>query len=106
MTVIQRCLRCTLLGLLIVLTASLNLFCVFIDSDDGDPTTGVTLEFSAVQGKKTQVTNNLRNPHSNLTPKLFRRGFIHTLLVEKPVDVETASGSPNLTVLLASPLRC
>jgi len=104
---IQKCLRGALLGLLIVLTASLNLFCIVVDNDgDGDPTTGVTIEFSAVQGKRVQVATSLRNPHATLAPNVFRRGFFHRPLIERSVGFDTTSRSFSLIDLLASPLRC
>jgi hypothetical protein len=107
MLTIKRCLRCALLGLIFVLTASVNLFCVVVDNDgDGDPTTGVTIEFTAVQGKRIQVATNLKQVHSTLAPKLLRAAFFHTQLLKGSDDLDTTSGIFNLIDLLASPLRC
>ncbi|HXA83830.1 MAG TPA: hypothetical protein VNZ47_02065 [Candidatus Dormibacteraeota bacterium] len=103
---IRKYLRCALLGMLIVLTASLNLFCVFVDTDDGDPTTGVTIEFSAVQGKRIQVVANPIHLHSTLASKVFRARFFYRQRMERSDDLDSNSGFFNLIVLLASPLRC
>jgi hypothetical protein len=104
---IQRYLRWALLGLIFVLTASVNLFCVVIDNDgDGDPTTGVTIEFSIVQGKRIQVVTNPIHLHSTHASKVFRAGFFYKQRMERSDDLNTNSSYFNLTVLLASPLRC
>jgi hypothetical protein len=107
MCTIKRYLRCALLGLIFVLTASLNLFCVVVDNDgDGDPTTGVTIEFSAVQGKRIQVASNLKHVHSPLALEVLRTGFFHKQLFKRSDSLDTTSGFFNLIDLLASPLRC
>ena len=104
---IQRYLRWALLGLIFVLTASVNLFCVVIDNDgDGDPTTGVTIEFSVVQGQRIQVVADPIHLHSTLGSKVFRTGFFYKLRMERSDDLDTNSGFFNLIVFLASPLRC
>lgn len=107
MRTIRRYLRWALLGLIFLLTASVNLFCVVIDNDgDGDPTTGVTIEFSAVQGQRIQVVANPIHLNSTLASKVFRAGFFYKQRMERSDDLDTNSGFFNLTVLLASPLRC
>ena len=107
MPTIKRYLRWAVLGLIFVLTASVNLFCVVIDNDgDGDPTTGVTIEFSAVQGQRIQVVSNPIHLNSTLASKVFRAGFFYRQRMERSDDLDTNSGFFNLTVLLASPLRC
>lgn len=104
---IQKYLRWALLGLIFVLTASVNLFCVVVDNDgDGDPTTGVTIEFSAVQGKRIQIVVNPIHLNSTLASKVFRAGFFYRQRMLRSDDLDTNSGYFNLTVLLASPLRC
>jgi hypothetical protein len=104
---IKRYLRWALLGLIFVLTASVNMFCVVIDNDgDGDPTTGVTIEFSAVQGKSIQVATDPSHMCPSLASKVFRAGFFYKQRMERSDDLDTNSGFFNLTVLLASPLRC
>ena len=104
---IQKYLRWALLGLIFVLTASVNLFCVVVDNDgDGDPTTGVTIEFSAVQGKRIQIVVNPIHLNSTLASKVFRAGFFYRQRMLRSDDLDTNSGFFNLTVLLASPLRC
>ena len=107
MLAIKKCLRWAVLGLIFLLTASVNLFCVVIDNDgDGDPTTGVTIEFNIVQGKKIQVVSNLVRLDSSLASKVFRSRFSYKQRMEHSDDLDTNSGFFNLTVLLASPLRC
>jgi hypothetical protein len=107
MRTIKKYLGLALLGLIIVLTASVNLFCVVVDNDgDGDPTTGVTVEFHVIQGKKVQVVTNLAHMHSSIAAKLFRAGLPSMQLVERPADLENSSGFANLIDLLGSPLRC
>jgi hypothetical protein len=107
MRTIQRYLRWALLGLIFLLTASVNLFCVVIDNDDdGDPTTGLTIEFTAVQGQRIQVVADPIHLNSTLASKVFRAGFFYRQRTERSDDLDTNSGFFNLTVLLASPLRC
>jgi hypothetical protein len=107
MRTIKKYLGWALLGLIIVLTASVNLFCVVVDNDnDGDPTTGVTVEFHVIQGKRTQVVTNLTHMHSPITAKLFGAGLPSTQLVERPADLDNDSDVSNLIDLLGSPLRC
>lgn len=107
MLMIKRYLRWALLGLIFVLTASVNLFCVVIDNDgDGDPTTGVTIEFTIVQGKRIQVVTNPVHLNSTLAAKVFRAGFFYKQRMERSGDLDSNSGFFNLIVLLASPLRC
>lgn len=107
MRTIQRCLRWALLGLIFLLTASVNLFCVVIDNDgDGDPTTGLTIEFTVVPGKRIQIATNPMHLSSTLAAKVFRAGFFYKQRIERSDDLDTNSGFFNLTVLLASPLRC
>jgi len=107
MRTIKKYLGLALLGLIIVLTASVNLFCVVVDNDgDGDPTTGVTVEFHVIQGKKIQVVTNLAHMHSSIAAKLFRAGHPSMQLVERPADLDNNTGFSNLIDLLASPLRC
>jgi hypothetical protein len=104
---IKRYLRWTLLGLVIVLTASVNLMCVVVDNDDdGDPTTGVVIEFTAVQGKRVQVVNNLLHLHSKLASKMFRKRVFHAQNIERSDNLNPTSDFFNLTDLLSSPLRC
>lgn len=107
MLTIKKYLRWSLLGLIFLLTASVNLFCVVIDNDgDGDPTTGVTIEFTAVPGQRIQVVANPIHLSSSLASKVFRAGFFYKQRIERSDDLDTNSGFFNLTVLLASPLRC
>lgn len=107
MRTIKKYLGLALLGLIIVLTASVNLFCVVVDNDgDGDPTTGVTIEFHVIQGKKAQVVTNLAHMQSPVHAKLFRAGLPSVQLVERPADLDTHSDFSNLIDLLGSPLRC
>jgi len=107
MRTIKKYLGWALLGLIIVLTASVNLFCVVVDNDnDGDPTTGVTVEFHVIQGKRAQVVTNLAHMHSPITAKLFGAGLPSTQLVERPADLDNDSDVSNLIDLLGSPLRC
>jgi hypothetical protein len=107
MLMIKRYLCGALLGLIIVLTASINLFCVVVDNDgDGDPTTGVTIEFRVVQNKRLQVVTNLLHLHSTLASKVFRARFVSTQRIERSDVLDTTSGFFNLIDLLASPLRC
>ena len=104
---IKRYLRWALLGLTIVLTASVNLCCVVVDNDgDGDPTTGLTIEFSAVQGKSIQLATDQLHVRSTLPSTIFRTGLFHTLLIERSNHQDTKAGFFNLIDLLASPLRC
>lgn len=107
MLTIKRYLRWALLGLIFLLTASVNLFCVVVDNDgDGDPTTGVTIEFSAVQGQRIQVVTDPIHLRSTFASKVFRAVFFYRQRMESSDDLDTNSGFFNLTVLLASPLRC
>jgi hypothetical protein len=107
MRTIKRYLGLAVLGLVIVLTASVNLFCVVVDNDgDGDPTTGVTVEFHVIQGKKVQIATNLAHAHSPVAAKMFRGGYPSMQLVERPADLDNHSVFSNLIDLLASPLRC
>lgn len=90
-----------------MLTASVNLFCVVVDNDgDGDPTTGVTIEFCAVQGKRIQVVANPMHQRSTLASKVFRSGFFYKQRIERSDDVNTNSSFSNLVNPLGSPLRC
>ncbi len=107
MHTIKKYLRWGLLGLIFVLTASVNLFCVVVDNDgDGDPTTGVTIEFCAVQGKRIQVVANPMHQRSTLASKVFRSGFFYKQRIERSDDVNTNSSFSNLVNPLGSPLRC
>jgi len=108
MRTIKKYLGLALLGLIIVLTASVNLFCVVVDNDgDGDPTTGVTIEFHVIQGKKAQFVTNLAHMYSPIAAKLFRDGIPSiTRLVERPADLDNNSDCADLIDLLGSPLRC
>ena len=107
MLAIKKYLRWALLGLIMVLTASVNLFCVVVDNDnDGDPTTGVTVEFHVIQGKKAQVVTNLAHMQSPIAAKLFRAGLPPVYVAERPADLDNHSVFSNLIDLLASPLRC
>jgi hypothetical protein len=107
MRTIKKYLGLALLGLVIVLTASVNLFCVVVDNDgDGDPTTGVTIEFHVIQGKKAQFVTNLAHMYSPIAAKLFREGIPSTQLVVRPADLGNDSDSSNLIDLLGPPLRC
>jgi len=107
MRVIQRYLRWALLGLIFVLTASVNLFCVVIDNDgDGDPTTGLTIEFTVVPGKRIQVVANPVHLKSTLASKVFRARFFYKQRIERSDDVNTNSSFSNLVDRLGSPLRC
>jgi hypothetical protein len=110
MLTIKRYLRWALLGLIFVLTASVNLFCVVIDNDgDGDPTTGLTIEFTAVQGKKIQVVANPVHLKSTHASKVFHVRFVHKQRVEGSNDLNTNSSFSSfssLMDLLGPPLRC
>src|SRR5580765_1955288 len=107
MRTIKRYLGLALLGLVIVLTASVNLFCVVVDNDgDGDPTTGVTVEFHVIQGKKAQFVTNLAHMYSPMAAKLFRVAVPSTQLVEQPADLDNDSHFSDVIDLLGSPLRC
>jgi hypothetical protein len=107
MRIIKKYLGLALLGLIIVLTASVNLFCVVVDNDgDGDPTTGVTIEFHVIQGKKAQFVTNLAHMYSPIAARLFRDGLPSTQLVERPPDLDNNSDFSDLIDLLGSPLRC
>ena len=108
MRTIKKYLGLALLGLVIVLTASVNLFCVVVDNDgDGDPTTGVTIEFHVIQGKKAQFVTNLAHMYSPIAAKLFRDGIPSiTRLVERPADLDNGSDFSDLIDLLGPPLRC
>jgi len=104
---IKRYLRGALLGLIIVLMASVNLFCVVIDNDgDGDPTTGASIEFHVVPGKRMHVVTNLLDVHSTLADKVFRTRFFPARLFAPSENPDTTSGFFNLIDLLASRLRC
>lgn len=107
MRTIKRYLGLAVLGLVIVLTASVNLFCVVVDNDgDGDPTTGVTIEFHVIQGKKAQFVTNLAHMYSPIAAKLFRDGLPATHLVEQPAELDNDSDFSNLIDVLGPPLRC
>jgi len=107
MRTIKKYLGLALLGLVIVLTASVNLFCVVVDNDnDGDPTTGVTVEFHVIQGKKAQFVTNLAHMYSPIAAKLFRAGVPSMQLVEQPADLGNDSDFSNLIDLVGPPLRC
>jgi hypothetical protein len=107
MPTIKKYLRWAVLGLIFLLTASVNLFCVVIDNDnDGDPTTGVTIEFTAVQGKRIQVVANPVHQKSTLASKVFRSCFFYKQRTERSDDVNTNSSFSNLINVLGSPLRC
>jgi hypothetical protein len=107
MHTIKKYLRWAVLGLIFVLTASVNLFCVVIDNDgDGDPTTGLTIEFSAVPGKRIQVAANPMHQKSTTASKVFRAGFFYKQRTERSDDVSTNSSFSNLLNVLGSPLRC
>ena len=107
MLMIKRYLRGALLGLIVVLMASINLFCVVIDNDgDGDPTTGATIEFHAVQGKRMQVGTNQVHLLSTFASKMLQTRFFPTPLSARSDDPGTPSGFFNLIDLLASRLRC
>jgi hypothetical protein len=104
---IKKYLRWAVLGLIFLLTASINLFCVVVDNDgDGDPTTGVTIEFCAVQGKRIQVVVNPVHLKSTLASKVFRAGFFYKQRIEHSDDANTNSSFSNLIDRLGSPLRC
>ncbi len=106
MSTIKRYLRWAVLGLIFVLTASVNLFCVVIDNDDdGDPTTGLTIEFTAVQGKRIQIASPV-HLKSTLALKVFRARFFHKQRVERSNELNTNSSFSNLIDLLGPPLRC
>ena len=107
MRTIKRYLGLAVLGLVIVLTASVNLFCVVVDNDgDGDPTTGVTIEFHVIQGKKAQFVTNLAHMYSPIAAKLFRAAVPSMQLVERPADLDNDFNFSNPIDLLGSPLRC
>jgi len=107
MRTIKKYLGLALLGLVIVLTASVNLFCVVVDNDnDGDPTTGVTVEFHVIQGKKAQFVTNLSHMYSPIAARLFRAAVPSMQLVERPADLGNDSDFSNLIDLLGPPLRC
>ena len=93
--------------MIFVLTASVNLFCVVIDNDgDGDPTTGLTIEFTLVAGKRIQVVSNPVHQKSTLAPKVFRSAFFYKQRTEHSDDANTNSSFSNLVNVLGSPLRC
>lgn len=107
MLTIKKYLRWALLGLIFVLTASVNLFCIVIDNDDdGDPTTGLTIEFTAVQGKRIQVVASPVHLKSAVASKVFRAKFFHKQRVERSNDLNTNSTFSSLIDLLGPPLRC
>jgi hypothetical protein len=107
MRTIKKYLGLALLGLIIVLTASVNLFCVVVDNDgDGDPTTGVTIEFHVIQGKRAQFVTNLSHIYSPVAAKLFRAAIPSTQLVEQTADLDNDSDFSDVIDLLGSPLRC
>jgi hypothetical protein len=107
MPTIKKYLRWAVLGLIFVLTASVNMFCVVIDNDgDGDPTTGLTIEFTVVPGKRIQVVANPVHQKSTLASKVFRVGFFYKQRTERSDDVSTNSSFSNLVNVLGSPLRC
>jgi hypothetical protein len=107
MPTIKKYLRWAVLGLIFVLTASVNMFCVVIDNDgDGDPTTGLTIEFTVVPGKRIQVVANPVHQKSTLASKVFRAGFFYKQRTERSDDVSTNSSFSNLVNVLGSPLRC
>ena len=107
MLMIKRYLRGALLGLIIVLMASVNLFCVVIDNDgDGDPTTGATIEFHAVQGKSVQVATNQVHLRSTFASKILQTRFFPARLFAPSENPDATSGFFNLIDLLASRLRC
>ena len=105
MRTIKKYLGLALLGLIIVLTASVNLFCVVVDND-GDPTTGVTVEFHVIQGKKAQFVTNLAHVYSPVAAKLFRAAVPSTPLLEQPAALGNDSDFSNLIDVLGPPLRC
>ena len=99
--------RWAVLGLIFVLTASVNLFCVVIDNDDdGDPTTGLTIEFTAVQGKRIQVVASPVHLKATVAFKVFRARFFHKQRFERSNELNTNSSFSNLINLLGPPLRC
>jgi hypothetical protein len=107
MLTIKKYFRWAVLGLIFVLTASVNLFCVVIDNDDdGDPTTGLTIEFTVVPGKRIQVVANPVHQKSTLASKVFRSGFFYKQRTERSDDVNTNSSFSNLIDVLGTPLRC
>jgi hypothetical protein len=107
MPTIQKYLRWALLGLIFVLTASVNLFCIVIDNDnDGDPTTGVTIEFTVVPGKRIQIVANPMRLKSAVVAKVFRAGFFYKQRIDHSNDVNTNSTLSDLIDRLGSPLRC
>ena len=107
MLTIKKYFRWAVLGLIFVLTASVNLFCVVIDNDDdGDPTTGLTIEFTVVPGKRIQVVANPVHQKSTLASKVFRSAFFYKRRIERSDDVNTNSSFSNLINVLGSPLRC
>lgn len=107
MLTIKKYFRWAVLGLIFVLTASVNLFCVVIDNDDdGDPTTGLTIEFTAVQGKKIQVVASPVHLKSTPTSKVFHARFFPKQRVERSNDLNTNSSFSGLIDLLGPPLRC
>src|SRR3954447_15216304 len=107
MLTIKKYFRWAVLGLIFVLTASVNLFCIVIDNDDdGDPTTGLTIEFTVVPGKRIQVVANPVHQKSTLASKVFRSGFIYKQRIERSDGVNTNSSFSNLIYVLGSPLRC
>ena len=107
MLTIKKYLRWTVLGVIFLLTASVNLFCVVIDNDDdGDPTTGLTIEFTVVPGKRIQVVANPVHQKSMAAPKVFRSAFFYKQHIEHSDDANTNSSFSNLIDRLGSPLRC
>jgi acyl-coenzyme A thioesterase PaaI-like protein len=107
MPTIKRYLRWAVLGLIFVLTASVNLFCVVIDNDDdGDPTTGLTIEFTAVQGKRIQVVASPVHLKSTVAFKVFRARFFRKQRVERSNELNTNSSFSSLIDILGPPLRC
>jgi hypothetical protein len=107
MRTIQKYLRWALLGLIFVLTASVNLFCVVIDNDnDGDPTTGVTIEFTVVPGKRIQIVANPMRLKPAVAGKVFRTAFFYKQRSDQSNDINTNSSFSDLLDRLGSPLRC
>jgi hypothetical protein len=107
MPTIKKYFRWAVLGLIFVLTASVNLFCVVVDNDgDGDPTTGLTIEFTVVPGKRIQVVANPVQQKSIVASRVFRSNFFYKQRTERSDDMNTNSSFSNLINVLGSPLRC
>jgi hypothetical protein len=105
MTLVKKFLSRAVLALMFVLTASAGMFCIVVDNDgDGDPTTGLTIEFTLLPCKKSPGVTKLQM-QSTVGPKMCRVAPFRRPSFERSGELRASSDSFNL-VELASPLRC